>query len=269
MLPGWRKAIEKVWQDDTTRLRYIYNWSLDEYNNPKVSFYQDKIHGKDYIWVNPVHEILKYLGDNENYVQSDELIINHYPDQTKSRSSYLPLLELAVSEDSENDRNMHYLGREYMYYGKWEESIATLKRHLNMKNATWSDERCASMRFIARDYKNLGDIISARVWLEAAIKEAPHLRDPLVELALLYYDQGDWQNVIRYCKAAQKIPINCKTYINEVFSFDETIDDILSLAYYNIGNIPKAIEHANNALAINPNNERIQNNLRIMQERSQ
>ena len=269
MLPGWRKAIEKVWQDDTTRLRYIYNWSLDEYNNPKVSFYQDKIHGKDYIWVNPVHEILKYLVDNENYVQSDELIIDHYPDQTKSRSSYLPLLELAVSEDSENDRNMHYLGREYMYYGKWEESIATLKRHLNIKNATWNDERCASMRFIARDYKNLGDIISARVWLEAAIKEAPHLRDPLVELALLYYDQGDWQNVIRYCKAAQKIPINCKTYINEVFSFDETIDDILSLAYYNIGDIPKAIEHANNALAINPNNERIQNNLRIMQERSQ
>ena len=181
----------------------------------------------------------------------------------------MPLLELSVKENPNDDRNVHYLGREYMYYGKWEESIATLKRHLNMKNATWSDERCASMRFIARDYKNLGDIISARVWLEAAIKEAPHLRDPLVELALLYYDQGDWQNVIRYCKAAQKIPINCKTYINEVFSFDETIDDILSLAYYNIGNIPKAIEHANNALAINPNNERIQNNLRIMQERSQ
>ena len=269
MLPGWREAIEKVWQDDTTRLRYIYNWSLDEHNTPKVSFYQDKIHGKDYIWVNSVHEILKYLGDNENYVQSDELIINHYPDQNKSRGSYLPLLELAVSEEPENDRNMHYLGREYMYYGKWEESIATLKRHLNMKNAKWNDERCASMRFIARDYKNLGDIISARVWLEAAIKEAPHLRDPLVELALLYYDQGDWQNVIHYCETAQKIPINYKTYINEVFSFDETIDDILSLAYYNIGNIPKAIEHANNALAINPDNERIQNNLRIMQERSQ
>lgn len=269
MLPGWREAIEKVWQDDTTRLRYIYNWSLDEHNTPKVSFYQDKIHGKDYIWVNSVHEILKYLGDNENYVQSDELIINHYPDQNKSRGSYLPLLELAVSEEPENDRNMHYLGREYMYYGKWEESIATLKRHLNMKNAKWNDERCASMRFIARDYKNLGDIISARVWLEAAIKEAPHLRDPLVELALLYYDQGDWQNVIHYCETAQKIPINYKTYINEVFSFDETIDDILSLAYYNIGNIPKAIEHANKALAINPDNERIQNNLRIMQERSQ
>ena len=35
MLPGWRQAIEKVWTPSTTRLSYIYNWSLDEFNNPK------------------------------------------------------------------------------------------------------------------------------------------------------------------------------------------------------------------------------------------
>ena len=75
-----------------------------------------------------------------------------------------------------------------------------------------------------------------------AIKEAPHLRDPLVELALVYYQLEDWEAVIKYCNAALNIPINAKTYINEVFSFDETIDDLLSLAYYNTGNIEKAVE---------------------------
>ena len=269
MLPGWRDAIEKVWTENTTRLRYIYNWSLDEFDNPKVSFYQDKIHNLDYKWVNPVHEVLKYQGASEIYAQSDELIINHYPDQTKSRSSYLPLLELAVSEDSENDRNMHYLGREYMYYGKWEEAISTLKRHLNLKSATWKDERCASMRFIARCYKNMGDIISAKVWLEEAIKEAPYLRDPLVEMAMLYYDKEDWSQVIKYCNNAKNIPINYKTYINEVFSFDETIDDLLSIACYYQNDLPNAIKYAELALKINPNNERIKNNLKIMQEKSQ
>lgn len=268
MLPGWRQEIEKTWQEETTRLSYVYNWSLDENDKPKVSFYQEKIHNKDYKWVNPVHEVLKYLGTNENYVHSDKLIINHYPDDTKSRSSYLPLLELAVKEDPSNDRNMHYLGREYMYYGKWQDAITTLKRHLNMPSATWADERCASMRFISRCYKNLDDFISARVWLEAAIKEAPHLRDPLVELALLYYDKKDWDNVIYYCEKAKTIPLNYKTYINEVFSFDETIDDLLSLAYYYKKDKAKAIEHAKIALNINPNNSRIKNNLAIMQEKS-
>ena len=79
--------------------------------------------------------------------------MNHYPDKTKSRSSYLTLLELSVEEDPEDDRNMHYLGREYMYYSKWDECIKTLKKHLELKSATWKDERAASMSFIARSYK--------------------------------------------------------------------------------------------------------------------
>ena len=270
MLPGWKDAIKKAWKSDTTRLRYIYNWNLDEHDNPKVSFYQDKIHAyKGYKWVNPVHEILKYSGGEEHYQATDELIINHYPDQTKSRSSYLPLLELSVKEDPENDRNMHYLGREYMYYGKWNEAITTLKKHLSLKNATWKDERCASMRFIARSYLGLNDIDNAVYWYNEAIKEAFHLRDPLVELALVYYQLEDWEAVIKYCNAALNIPINAKTYINEVFSFDETIDDLLSLAYYNTRNIEKAVEHATKALEINPDNERIKNNLEIMKNKLQ
>ena len=262
LLPGWREAIESVWQSDTTRLRYIYNWSLDEYDKPKVSFYQDKIHGYNgYVWVNPVHEILKYKNKNEVYAQTDKLIINHYPDKEKSRSSYLPLLELSVKENPENDRNMHYLGREYMFYQMWEKSIETLKKHLSLKSAVWKDERCASMRFIGRCYNNLGNYEEAENWFLKAVNEAPHLRDPLVELALLYYQKQDWGKVIKYCNLALKISINEKTYINEVFSFDETIDDLLSLAYFYINDYERAIEHCKQALKINPNNVRIKNNL--------
>ncbi len=268
LLPGWKDAIKKVWQKDTTRLRYIYNWSLDEFDNPRVSFYQDKIHSlKGYKWVNPVHEILSYQNGEEHFVTTDELIINHYPDATKSRGSYLSLLELSIKEDPENDRNTHYLGREYMYYRKWDKAIETLKKHLTLKRAVWKDERSASMRFIARSYLGLNDETNAIYWYKEAAKEAPHLRDPLVELALLYYQKEDWEEVIKYCNEALNIPINYKTYINEVFSFDETIDDLLSLAYYNTNQLVKAIEHAKKALEINPNNERIKNNLQIMQNK--
>ena len=266
LLPGWRNELEKVWNKDTTRLRYIYNWSLDEFDKPKVSFYQDKIHAyKGYTWINPVHEILKYSGKNEIYAQSDNIIINHYPDKEKSRSSYLPLLELSVKENPENDRNVHYLGREYMYYKMWDKSIDMLKKHLQLKSAVWKDERCASMRFIARCYDNLGNFEESQKWLLKAIDEAPHLRDPLVEMAILYYKKNDWDNVIKYGLKALEIPINYKTYINEVFSFDETLDDLLSLAYFNKHDKESAICHAKKALEINPNNSRIKNNLIIMQ----
>mgnify|MGYP000419239246 CR=1 FL=1 len=67
-----------------------------------------------------------YIKNIERETTVDEVTLNHYPDKNKSRSSYLPLLELSVKEDPEDDRNVHYLGREYMYYGKWNECIDTL-----------------------------------------------------------------------------------------------------------------------------------------------
>ena len=71
--------------------------------------------------------MLEYTGNEpENKISVPGMQLNHYADVTKSRSSYLPLLEMAVREDPDDDRNMHYLGREYMYYGMWDESIETL-----------------------------------------------------------------------------------------------------------------------------------------------
>ena len=116
---GWRKYLEDSWVGSTSRARYNYNWSLDDNNRPLVNFYTDKIHQrKNYKWTHPVHEVLTFLGDKENIITIDNIVLNHYSDKSKSRGSYLPLLELSVKEDPNDDRNMHYLGREYMYYGK-------------------------------------------------------------------------------------------------------------------------------------------------------
>lgn len=264
--PGWKEKILSLWQENTTRLRYVYNWYIDENNVPKIVYYAEKIHARqNFKWVNPVHEILEYDGV-ENQIFTDELVINHYPDRTKSRSSYLPLLELAVKENPQNDRNVHYLGREYMYYGKWNEAIDTLINHLKLESATWKDERCASMRFIARCYKNLNRYDEAEMWLNKAINEAPYLRDPLVEMAMLFYSLEDWPKVIFYCTEALKITSNEKTYINEIFSWDETINDLLALAYYNIHDLPNALINAEEAVKINPDDERLKKNLEIIKE---
>lgn len=264
---GWRKELEKSWKDNTNRLKYIYNWSLDENNKPIVSFYYEKIHSrKEYRWVHPVHEVLKFDGIKENVEITDNIILNHYPDSTKSRGSYLPLLELSVKEEPENDRNMHYLGREYMYHNMWNESIDTLIKHLNLKNATWKDERCASMRFIARCYTNLKRYDEARMWLDKAIKEAPYLRDPYVERSLLEYRLENWDDVIKYSLDALKIERHERTYINETFSWDATIYDLLSISYFYKNEIDNAIININKALEIEPENERILNNKKIFDE---
>ena len=264
--PGWRNKLEEIWKSNTTRLRYNYNWSFDKNNKPEINFYIEKIHSrKDYKWTHPVHEVLTYIGRvEETYITTDEITVNHYPDSTKSRSSYLPLLELSVKENPEDDRNMHYLGREYMFYGKWNECIDTLIKHLNLKSATWKDERAASMRFIARSYKNLNRIEEARMWLDKAIKEAPYLREAYIERALLEYQLENYSKVEKYCMEALKIKTHTKSYINEPSSWDHTVYDLLSISTYYQGKIENSLEYINKALDISPNEERLINNKEII-----
>ena len=265
-LPGWRYELEKLWNSNIDRIQYNYNWSLDKDDNPLVNFYIEKIHTrKNYVWTHPVHEILTCTKEFENKITTDNITVNHYPDNTKSRSSYLPLLELSVKESPNDDRNMHYLGREYMYYKRYNEAIDTLIKHLRLPSAAWADERCASMRFIARSYLALERYDEAEMWLNKAIKEAPHLKDPLIEKAFLSYILENWDEVIKNCEKALKITFKYKNYINEPFSWDNTVYDLLSIAYFYKGNTDKAILNINKAIEMNPSDERLIQNKQIFE----
>ena len=264
---GWRKKLEMLWKSNTTRLKYNYNWSHDENNKPLVNFYIEKIHKKNgYTWKHPVHEVLQY-DKEENVITTDLITVDHYPDDTKSRSSYLPLLELSVKEDPNDDRNMHYLGREYMFHGKYNEAIDTLIKHLSLKSATWKDERCASMRFISRCYKYLNRYEEARMWLNKAIKEAPYLRDSYMEMAMLEYEVKNYELVKKYCLKALNIKVHAKTYINEPFSWDYTVYDLLSISSFYLNDIEESLKWSNIAVKMNSNNQRLIDNNKIIQSR--
>ena len=263
---GWKEKILSCWKSDTTRLKYTYNWSFNEYGEPATTFLLNKIHLKDnYKWTHPVHEILTPLKEEKEIICED-IILNHYPDRTKSRSSYLPLLELSIEEDSEDDRNMHYLGREYMYYSRWDECIETLKKHLDLKKATWKDERCASMRFIARSYKSKNELNEAKMWYKKAIEEAPYLREGYIELGYLYYEEKDYLNAYRYLKKAMEIKEKSNSYINEEFAWNSFPYDLLSICSFNLELYEEAVENVKKALDLDKNNLRLQLNLEEMEK---
>ena len=96
---GWRKELENIWSKNINIIGYNYNWSFNELNKPLVNFYIEKIHSRnDYIWTHPVHEVLTFIGINENKIRTNKITLNHYPDNNKSRSNYLPLLLIILKE---------------------------------------------------------------------------------------------------------------------------------------------------------------------------
>jgi glycosyltransferase involved in cell wall biosynthesis len=259
---GWRLAIERSWiKGHTTRLRYQYAWSHDENGDPATTFWYDKIHQrKNYRWVKPVHEVLQIYNQEEVQTICDGFMLHHWPDQTKSRGSYLGLLELAVKENLNDDRSSHYLGREYMFHGMYEKSIEELKRHLSLESATWNAERCASMRFISRGLMALGKPQEALQWAFKACVESPIDREPWVELARSAYAVGD--NLTMYYAAKKAIGITERpmSYICEPFAWGYEPYDYLSIAAWRLGHKEEAIHNASIALSLKPNDTRLKDN---------
>ena len=71
------------------------------------------------------------------------------------------------------------------------------------------------MRYISRCCLQLGEQSEALQWLYRAVAEAPHLREPYLELARLLYDRGDWDGVVFFCREALRITVRPRTYICE------------------------------------------------------
>ena len=120
------------------------------------------------------------------------------------------------------------------------------------------------MRFISRCYINLERYEEAKMWLNKAIKEAPYLRDGYMEKALLMYQLKDYKETEKLVKKALKIKLNQHTYINEVFTFDHTAYDLLSIVEYEKKNYKKSLYYVKKALNISPKNSRLLNNYDII-----
>ncbi len=263
--PGWRNALETAWRPGAGQAVYRYTWSFNPDGAEGVVFWIEKIHARRGCrWVHPVHEVLAWEGTPGPTVRAEGVQLDHHPDPAKSRAQYLPLLELSVAEDPEDDRNTHYLGREYMYRERWDDCIAALKRHLAMPRATWRDERAASMRYIARAYAGKGNLPAARDWYLRAIAEAPHLREPYMDLALLLYGQEEWEGVLYFTGCALQITRRPKTYICEAAPWGSLPHDLRSIAFFHTGRRTEALEAAQAALVLEPENPRLQENVRLL-----
>ncbi len=264
---GWRSKLEDAWHEKVAQARYRYTWSYNPDGSEGVVFFGEKIHSrKGYKWVHPVHEVLKWIGDgNEGQkITVEDIHLCHYPDNNKPRSQYLPLLELSLKEEPNDDRCAHYLGREYMFYRRWDDCISTLKRHLSMPNATWKDERAASMRYIAKSYLNKGQRNEAINWYLKAIAEAPHLREAYIELANMLYEDKNWEGVIYFTGCALQIKERPLSYICEAAPWGSLPHDLRAIAYYNLGKFDLSLKEAKHALSFEPDNERLKGNVRII-----
>lgn len=260
--PGWREPLEKAWKAGITRPKYTHVWSWNPDGTPGLEFAYDHIHTrKNYRWKHPVHETLFAYGKQEVSAFIEGLQTHHHPDPSKSRAQYLPLLEMSVREDPWSDRNAYYYARELFFYGHYQEAGMEFERHLEMPTATWAPERAASMRYLAKIRPS-----NAHEWLHKAVIEAPGRREALVELAQLGYNESNWEYCYKYAIEALAIKEKPLDYLCEAFAWGATPHDLAAISAYRQGLFSEALAHGEEALKIEPTNQRLQANLVFYRE---
>jgi len=254
--PGWREEIERVWTEGTTRLRYKFDWGVG------IAFFYEKIHArKGYRWHHPCHEYPVPDRIEEKWAQTDMLLVVHKPDPTKSRGQYLDLLRVSIEEDPMCPRNAFYYARELSFHGHYVESIVQNHRYLALPRSTWPNERCYSMRTIARCYKALNQTDKAREWFEKAANEAPNTREPWCELALIEYENANWQASLNAALRCLEIRDREWVYTVDPAVWGAQPHDLASIAAWNLGLHGLALEQAQLAVDLEPNDPRLQSNL--------
>lgn len=264
LVGSWRKELEKAKGRKVTRPRYQYTWSWSDEKEtiPSLQYGGDKVHSRfNYRWKHPVHEVL--VTDRMDEVQEwYDFEIHHHPDHSKPRSQYFPLLELAVKEDPWDDRNAYYYARELFFHQQFKKAFQAFKRHLALPSATWKPERASSMRYMAKCV--VGE--DREKWFKEAAKECPDRREPLVELALHYYENNQWKDCLNYAKKSLRIAEKPLEYLCEEFAWGSVPLDLVAVSSYYLGDYNQALLYGNKAIKVDPNNERLKENLKLYED---
>jgi len=264
--PGWVEALNAAWvasDGKQTRFAYDYIWSwMSDGVTPDVRFNTDKIHHRrGYRWRHPCHETLYWEGDGpERSGLVDGLVLHHRPDPTKSRSQYLPLLKMAVDEAPTNDRMAHYYARELMFHGEYPTAIREFERHLALPTSTWREERCASMRYLAKCHTALERNADAIGWAHRAVLEWSAGREPWLDLALTAYRSSEYATGFWAVQQLLAITTRTTSYMGNGACWGAEPYDIGAICAYHLGLYGKAVEWGTTACELS-NDERMRNNL--------
>lgn len=263
--PGWRAALEAL-PPGVTRPRYRYVWSWTAPDVPDLVYLADKIHPRHgYHWRLPVHEVLAPLDGKELQHVLSGLEIHHHPDASRDRHTlYLELLALAAQEAPGDDRTAFYYARELCLAGRREESAREFRRHLALPSATWRAERAASMRFLAALEPDEGES-----WLLRACAESPRRREGWLELATLYFRGGRWLEGAAAAERALHITERPLDYLSESRAWGPDLHDVAALCYHNLRLPLHALKHAEAAVALAPEDLRLQANAKSIRARVQ
>jgi FkbM family methyltransferase len=265
LAPGWRAKLEAAWTSGMTALfcQVIFRASADD-PMPLRNWSAKNFHHRwGYRFKRAVHEALAFTGPKEVVGSCDDIVIYEVQDHTKTtRSQYLPLMELAHTEDPGDGQICFWLGRDHMWAGRNERAIELLQHYLSLPTSTWADERSEALRYLARLQPD-----NKMSFLDKARLEAPHRREIWLDLAEEFHANSDWLNLFWACTNGMEKTRRTGSYLDDLHCWGFRLFDLGAIAAWHVNAMNLAVEWGSKALELDADNERLKNNLDFFKRR--
>lgn len=263
---GWSNIVREEIANGNKEVRgYIvdHNDAGEEVNR----WESRNVHVNDpfFIWTKVIHEGIEYYGKDKTYpiIFREDFVINHYPDNHKDRTLYRTLLEYACKEYPTDPYYAIYLGIELERRYSKEDACKAFRRALsecifdNSKDIEY--QICINLAMIT-DSPN-----EALVVLNRAKEIGFKTRRIYKVYADVYESMGNTDKAIEMLESALKeVQTYSSDWTDDYYLYTGYIEDRLSLFYYYQKSDPlTSIEYCVKALKYNPNDERINNNLKF------
>lgn len=240
------------WIDQFT---YEFVYSHNEDGSPSLQFTHSKFYNRKKLerkWI--IHEVLHTDQKHKQlYLWEDVIKLEHYQNPETNRDKYLTWLAYDCFLNPDNDRNSHYLGREFMYKWRYRSAIKELKRHIDM-NARVT-ERAESMKYIWDCLLYLWEDQEALWRYVRSLDTEPRRREPLIALSQYYYRKHNHLLCAAYAQAALQLPWT-SYYSNYVPNYREIPHELLYRAYRYLWDKSQSKQHYDLAVQYNPTKEK-------------
>lgn len=198
LLPdGWHATLAKEvlkeletqgYVTDRWNHRFQTIWDWDGEGKNVSEHWHERIHTRhNYLWKLPVHEVLIKQGSPEVIKWLPDFMMTQKPDNSKSRSSYLPMLEKSLKEDNTRWKTWSFYASDLSAAGRVDEAISAMQNAMKCPDA----DKAFIYHALSNYYKFKGFYREAVDAASNAVMMAPGIREYKVYLAQLHLDLGN------------------------------------------------------------------------------
>jgi glycosyltransferase involved in cell wall biosynthesis len=247
------EAINREIENGATSFEYEFVYAHDDLGKPSIAFITSKSYDRTKMqWKGIIHETLQGETTKKVFLTKTQYGLEHFQNPATNRTGYLKGLAIDCFTNPDNDRNSHYLAREFMYHKRFKSAIQEFARHIAMDK--WDAERAQSWIYMGDCFGFIGAEKESVDCYHQAFHVCTSKRESLLRLAYVYKRLNKPQAVAAYTEAAMTIPWSGR-YMDNKSDYEDIPHALLYWAYGWLGNIPKAQEHIQMALIYQPHNE--------------